>query len=149
LNILAILLSFAILAGLAGAMTLSRRQRRLRASRVPDNEVVKIARGVPARLFVDQDVLDGPRKGIINRSPADLVLTASRLIVATRHGRVLELTRANPGSVRCTGPRRLIIEGERLRKQGSMKVRLELIVDEAELWSAMAAERLESARSAV
>lgn len=149
MNILAILLSLLILAGLGGLMSLSRQQRRRRASQVPDHEVVKIARGVPARLYVDHDVLDGPRKGVINRSPADLVLTPTRLIIATRHGRVLELTKANPGSVRCTGPRRLIIEGERLRKQGTMKVRLELIVDDAESWSAMAAERLESALSAV
>ena len=149
MNILAIILSFAILAGFGGLMTLGRRQRRRRASQVPDHEVVKIARGVPARVFVDQDVLEGPRKGVINRSPADLVLTADRLIIATRHGRVLELTKANPGSVRCTGPRRLIIEGERLRKSGSMKVRLELIVDDAEVWAAMTVERLESARSAM
>ena len=120
----------------------SRKRRREHASDVPEHLVMKMARGVSSRVFVGEDVLDGPKAGVINRSPADLILTADRLIVATRHGRVLEIKANGDGAVRCTGPRRLVIEGTRLRKSGKMPVRVELIVDEAEEWQALAAERL-------
>jgi len=120
-----------------------RSRRRLQATQVPKNLVVKSARGVNARIFVDQDILDGPKANVINNTSADLVLTDDRLIVATRHGRMLEIT-AGGGSVRCTGPRRLVIEGERLRKTGPMKVRVEALVEDAEGWAAFASERFAS-----
>ena len=73
---------------------------------------------------------------------ADLSLSDARLLIATHHGRVLELTREQPGAVRCTGPRRLVIEGARQRADGPMSVRAELIVDDAERWAEEAAARI-------
>jgi len=128
---------FGTLAVTRFAIEKKRARRRLQATQVPANLVVKAARGVTARVFVDQDILDGPKANVINNTPADLVLTDDRLIVATRHGRVLEVS-SGAGSVRCTGPRRLVIEGERLRKNGPMKVRIEALVDDAEGWAASA-----------
>ncbi len=118
-----------------------RSQRRAQASKIPDHLVVKMVRGVSARVFVDREIIDGPKPGVINNTPADLVLCADRLIVATRHGRVLEVT-PGKGSVRCTGPRRLVIEGSRLRKDGMMNVRVEALVEGAEEWAELAAARL-------
>ncbi len=133
---------FAALALARGLIGYSRRRRRERASAIPDALVVRMARGVSARVFVDKDLIDGPKAGVINSGPADLVLCADRLIVATRHGRILELA-PGAGSVRCTGPRRLVIEGERPRKDGPMKVRIEALVDEAERWAELARARLQ------
>jgi hypothetical protein len=126
---------------------LIRRQRRVKASAVPAAHVIKEARKVPARVFVDKDMVGGPQQGRTNRSQADLVLTDGRLLVATHQGRVLELTSRNPGSVRCTGPRRLILEGERLQKEGVMKVRVELICDDAQSWADVAALELGAKKS--
>lgn len=138
----AIAIVFGFLAVARGITEYGRRRRRLQASRIPDDLVVKMVRGVGARVFVDKDMIDGPKAGVINNTPADLVLCADRLIVATRHGRILELT-PGAGSVRCTGPRRLVIEGERLRKHGPMKVRIEALVDDAEQWAELAQARLQ------
>ncbi|GEM_PF-2251751 len=135
------------LVGLGLLSALVRRRRRVRAATVPAEHVLRQARKLPARVFVDRDVVGGPQKGRTNRSQADLVLTQGRLLVATHQGRVLELTTRNPGSVRCTGPRRLILEGERLQKAGLMKVRIELICDDAEAWVELAASELGAARS--
>ncbi len=132
----------ASLVGLGLVSAWVRRHRRVKAADIPDGLVRKQARKVPARVFVDKDVVGGPQAGRTNRSQADLVMTEGRLLVATHQGRVLELTRRNPGSVRCTGPRRLILEGERIQKKGVMKVRVELICDEAQAWADLAAEEL-------
>ena len=77
-------------------------------------------------------LLGGPKSMSINSTRADLSMSDARLVVSTHHGRVLELTRDQPGSVRCTGPRRLVIEGARQRADGPMSVRAELIVDAPE-----------------
>ena len=135
------------LIGLGVVSTLVRRQRRVKASKVSAAHVIKEARKLPARVFVDKSVVGGPQRGRTNRSQADLVLTEGRLLVATHQGRVLELTPRNPGSVRCTGPRRLILEGERLQKKGVMQVRVELICDEAEAWVEIASSSLGASKS--
>ncbi len=124
-----------------------RRRNRVRASAVPPDQVLREARGIPARVFVDRDVLGGPQARRTNRSKADLVLTQGRLLVATHHGRVLELTPPHPGSVRCTGPKRLVLEGNRLRKEGLLKVRVELICHDAEAWVDLAERELGASRS--
>ncbi len=123
----------------------ARKRRRVQASSIPDAHVLRAARKLPARVFVERSVLGGPQAGRTNRGQADLVLTEGRLLVATHQGRVLELTRDRPGSVRCTGPRRLVIEGSRLQKEGEVLVRVELICQEAEDWAQVAAEHLGAA----
>ncbi len=128
--------------GLGVFSTMLRKRRRVRAADVPDAHLLRAARKLPARVFIERSVLGGPQAGRTNRGQADLVLTNGRLLVATHQGRVLELTPERPGSVRCTGPRRLVIEGGRLLKEGELKVRVELICDEAEAWAQLAAEHL-------
>lgn len=135
------------LVGLGVLSALMRKRRRVKASEVPAASILREARRLPARVFVDKDVVGGPQADRTNRSHADLVLTDGRLLVATHLGRVLELTPTNPGSVRCTGPRRLILEGERLQKAGVMKVRVELICDDAEGWVDVAEQQLGARRA--
>lgn len=129
---------------LGGALVaLQQRLRRARSTSLPAREdSLRLVRGVPSSVFVERDVLGGPKAGRPNRSEADLVLSPLRLLVATRHGRVLELTRERPGSVRCTGPRRLVIEGERPGEPRGVKVRVELILDDAATWADAAQRHL-------
>ncbi len=144
-TIVALLVVFGMVLGAGGLVAVSRNRRRARAGSVPEGDtLLREARDCGSRVFVSTDVIGGPSADRINRSPADLVLTDKRLLVATRHGRVLEITVGAPGSVRCTGPRRLVIEGERPQRDGVMHVRAELIVPDAEVWAALAAEQLQT-----
>lgn len=146
--VLSVLFAFAVAATLGGLLKLSRTRSRQKAATV-DEDVLLDARSVPARVIVDHDVLGGPVAGKINRADADLVLTAKRLIVATHHGRILELRKDQGGSVRSTGPGRLVIEGTRPRAEGDSKVRIELHTLEAEKWAGRAAAVLQTSKSAL
>ena len=123
----------------------SRRRRRASGARPREGErVVMAAEGLSSRVFVDQDLLGGPSAGGINRTHADLLLTPERLVVSTHHGRLLELTSGSGGSVRNTGPNRLVIEGT----LGQVKIRVEALCDQAEQWSRAAEQAIHTSRSA-
>ncbi|HJN75469.1 MAG TPA: hypothetical protein QGF58_16185 [Myxococcota bacterium] len=145
---LSILFAFAVAATLAGLLKLSRKRARENAATV-DEALLLEARAVPARVFLDHDILGGPTAGKINRAAADLVLTAQRLVVATHQGRILELRKDQGGSVRSTGPGRLVIEGVRMRSGGNSKVRIELHLMESEDWARSAAAALATSKSAL
>lgn len=133
---------------LMSLVNLNRKRTRTRAATV-DEPVVMEVRGVPARVFVDASVLAGPAAGKLNRAQADIVLTEARLLVATHQGRLLELAAGAGGSVRCTGPGRLVIEGERKRVSGPSKVRIEVLTADAEAWARRAEAALGTSRSAL
>ena len=111
-------ISIGLVFGLAclggAAVHASRRSSRQKASRLMDGEKPLLRLdGVTARIYVDRDLLGGPTSDGVNRALADVVLTPRRLLVATHQGRLLELTQQTGGSVRNTGPNRLVIEGPR------------------------------------
>lgn len=135
---------------LGGAVTWTRRVRRHEATRLgADESVLRLARGVTARLYVEEDVLGGPEAGVANLMPADLLLTPRRLVIGTHQGKMLEITPGTEASVRMTGPRRLVIEGSRPRMSGPLRVRAELLLDEPEAWVAAAHEHLGTTTSAL
>ncbi|MEY3212579.1 MAG: hypothetical protein RIT28_3060 [Pseudomonadota bacterium] len=137
------LITFGIFSTFGGGLSLYRRLRRQSGARLPAGEpLVRQVQGASARVFVERDVLGGPKSMSVNSTRADLSMSDARLLIATHHGRVLELTRDQPGAVRCTGPRRLVIEGARQRADGPMRVRAEVIVDDAERWAQEAAARI-------
>lgn len=137
------LITLGIFCTFGGGLSLYRRLRRQSGARLPDGErPLREVRGASARVFVERDVLGGPRSMSVNTTRADLTMSDARLVVATHHGRVLELTREHPGAVRCTGPRRLVIEGARQRADGPLSVRAEVIVDDAERWAEEASARI-------
>lgn len=145
---LSILFAFAVAATLGGLLKLSRKRAREKAATV-DEEVLYEARSVPVRVMLDHDMLGGPAAGKINRADADLILTAKRIVVATHHGRVLEIRKDQGGSVRSTGPGRLVLEGVRMRPSGDSKVRIECHLPESEVWADKAAKILSTSRSAL
>lgn len=129
--------------GVSVGLGISRNVKRKQAAKVPAGEQAKLeAKRVNARVMVDRSLLGGPVAGKINAMTADLVLTDKRLVVATHQGRVLELMAGKGGSVKCTGPMRLVIEGTRPMAKGELKVRVEAVVDGADRWANQAREHL-------
>lgn len=131
-TLLSITIVFAALVAVGTVFNAWRRSRRLRGSVLPDGEtVVREVEECAVRLFLNRSIPGGPRAPG-GRDRARLVLSEARLILSTGHGRVLEITADRPGSVRCTGPRRLVIEGQ--HPTGRADVRAELAVADAEAW---------------
>ena len=113
-----------------------RKSRRNRGAILDEGEgVLREVEDVGVRLYVNRNVPGGPRAPG-GRDRGHMVLSEHRLILATGHGRVLEIGPDRPGSVRCTGPRRLVIEGQ--HPSGRADVRAEMAVDDARGWQAAA-----------
>ncbi len=120
----------------AGAVVKATRARqRLRATQLnPGQSPRRVARAVYGRLYVESSIVGGPRAGGFVRAQTDLVLTDRGLLAATHHGRVLEIDAEHPGRASCTGPGRLVLEGA--HPSGSTRVRLEVMVEDADGWAA-------------
>lgn len=134
---MALLLSLSILMGgalLTGALIQrTRRWQREAAARLDPGEAVRLsAAGLPARLTVARSLTGGPVDGAVHPTRADLALGERTFVLATHHGRMVQIDAAHPGSAVTTGPRRLVIEGE--HPSGFTRVRVELLVDAPEAW---------------
>jgi hypothetical protein len=130
----AFLTTLAILIAINVAARAVRSRRRNRSANLPAGETIeKRLDGVSARIFADRTVPQGPKSGGISRDPATLILGQRRFLVCTGHGRILEIGPDRPGVARCVGPRRLAIEGQ--HPSGRAKLRVELILDDAEGWA--------------
>jgi hypothetical protein len=135
--LLSAILLFAALVVVGGLLHGYRKLRRDRGARIPDGEqvVLEVDR-VSVRLYVNRSIPGGP-SAPGGRDRARLVLTQERLLLCTGHGRVVEINSEQGGSVRSTGPGRLVIEG--MHPSGRADVRAELTVQNAEQWQACAA----------
>lgn len=112
-----------------------RQWQRASAARLGEGEVVRRqSANVPARVTVERAITGGPQSGGINVLRADLTAGESLFVLATHHGRVLEISAARPGSASVTGPRRLVVEGT--HPSGDTRVRAELLIDNPEGWAA-------------
>lgn len=150
MNMLAVVVVVCSLIAAGGGLAWSRSRRRRNAGRLlPGEQLLRRADGVSARVFVERDLLAGPRAHGINQAKADVILTDKRLTLATHHGRLLEITREVGGSVRCVGPRRLVIEVDPLHSKGSNKLRAELVLDDAEAWAQDAERQLGTQKAAL
>lgn len=110
------------------------------AARVPRDQVVRAARGVTLRVLVQGTRLfPGMSTRYANRTRGDLVLGRDRFVLATRRGVLIDLGPGHGrplGSVRCTGPGRLVLEGDAPGSRGAMGLyRVEVTVDDAEGWA--------------
>lgn len=121
----------------------ARRHSRAAAVAVEGQPVLREAVDVSVRLVVDNNVPGGLRPGTSYRSEGHLRLTPDCLILATNHGRVLELTPEKTGTVRAPGPRMMILEGS--HPSGRARVRAELILDDESSWTAAIAQQRLSA----
>jgi hypothetical protein len=135
-----LLVTVAALVGVAAvAHLLGLRRRRAALARLgPD--LTRVSTGVAIRVtargirwwpFLD---LDRPRS--LN---GDLGLGRDRFVVTSSHGVLIERTGADGPAItsaRCTGPRRLVIEGDVTAGEAPATWRFEIGVDDAEGWAA-------------
>ena len=130
--VLSIAIVFAGLVGVAGLARWIRRRSRAAAVDTRGQPVLREAVDISVRLVVDHNAPGGLRAGTNYRSEGHLLLTPQRLILATNHGRVLELTPENVGRARAPGPRMMILEGP--HPSGRANVRAELVLDNERDW---------------
>ena len=130
--ILSVLIVFVGLIGVAGVARWARRRGRAAAVDPDGQPVLLDAVDVSVRLVVDSNAPGGLRAGTNYRSEGHLRLTPERLILATNHGRVLEMTASAAGRARAPGPRMMILEGA--HPSGRANVRAELVIDDEATW---------------
>ena len=111
----------------------SRRSRAV--ALLPGEDLRREIRGVTARVFVSHALPGGIRPNRINRGRAHMVLTSKAFRLATGDGKVLDLGPGAGGRASCTGPRRLVLEATWARAPQPVLVRVELVVNDAEIWA--------------
>jgi hypothetical protein len=131
----------AVLALLGVASNLVGRWQRHRAlGRVPIPDRVRVGRDITIRVHLTGVPsfagLDPERLNILR---GDIVLGRDRLVLASGRGILADLG-AEHGrrftSARCTGPERLVLEGDVPRADGALGYyRFELVVEGAEAWA--------------
>lgn len=135
-----------VFGSLIGLSVIYRGYRRWRRAQAvlpePQETVLRRVSGVSARVSTDEGRPGLAPQASGTRTHADAVLTASRLMVGTHEGRLIDSNPRQTLSVRCTGPRRLVIEAERPTERGTRRVRVELLVNDAEQWAADAQKTL-------
>jgi hypothetical protein len=130
----AFLIALASLSVFNGGLRLLRRRRRRAGARLPDGDPEqRRAEGLPARIFSDRSLPGGPKAGGINRDRADLLLGQRTVVLSTGDGRILDLGPGLSAEARCVGPKRLVLEAD--HRSGRARLRVELLVDDAEGWA--------------
>ncbi len=131
--------SAAIVLALLTVVLVSRRawrtlRRRRALAGIPVNDAVRQARGVRvAGLLENLPPMKGLNPRRRNMMIGDLVLFADRFVLGSDRGLMADVgphTGTEFSSVRCTGPGRLVIEGE----IGQGLYRFEITVDDAREW---------------
>ncbi|MBT3220220.1 MAG: hypothetical protein HN348_14115 [Proteobacteria bacterium] len=108
--------------------------------RIPVSERVRVAKGLSIRVLIHgarNFAGMNPRK--LNRTKGDMVLGKDHFLIVSSRGVLADL-RPDRGrrftSIRCTGPHRLVIEGDSPRTDGQMGLyRFELVIDDASGWA--------------
>ncbi len=109
--------------------------------RLGDRAITRAARGRSLRVLVQGTrVFEGMSTTKANRTVGDLWLAADAFVLACNRGVLVDAT-ATSGrtltSARCTGPGRLVLEGEVATPEGPPGLyRVEAQLDDAEAWAA-------------
>jgi hypothetical protein len=136
--LLAILFALALAGGGLKALSWYKRHRILRD--IDPDAIVRDARGVSMKVLVQGTrSLPGMSTSRANRTVGDLVLLPDRFVITSSRGLIADLRegRRKFRSVRCTGPGRLIIEGDvpTSTDQHPGLYRVELVLPDANTWA--------------
>ena len=123
-----------------GLKLLSWWKRQVALQGIDPGAIVRQRRGVSMRVLVQGTrALPGMTTNKANRTTGDLVLLADRFVLATGRGAVADLREGRGRlftSVRCTGPGRLVIEGDVPNPSGNPGLfRVEVMLDDAREWA--------------
>jgi len=133
-----ILVALTVLAALRRSWGWWLRRRGLAA--LGQEQLLRLERGVPIRaLLYGMPPMLGLNPKRTNRLKGDLALTGDRFLLTSNRGLLADLGPDHGRrftSVRCTGPGRLVIEGDTPRADGSRGLyRFELVVEDAPGWA--------------
>lgn len=116
-------------------------RRRRGRTRIAPADLVRETRdaGVRIHLFKTR-AFHGMRPGKAHAAKADLLLAADRFVLSSNRGVLADVGRGKGRpfrSVRCTGPGRLVIEGDTPRADGTAGLyRFDIAIEEAGSWAA-------------
>ena len=114
--------------------------KRSRLTQIPEDQIVRQLRSASMRVLTQgPPVFPGMSTSKANRTIGDLVLTADRLLLVCNRGKLLDLGPHHGrklASARCTGPQRLVLEGELPVPAGvTGRFRIEVIAEDAPAWA--------------
>ena len=131
--IIAFLIVFALIIVFRLGLDLYLFWRRWAATRPLKNEkILHEIDGVSIHILADKTVNSIVQEGRPIRSEGRLVVTDTRVLLASSQGRVLEISHEQPGSVKALGGRRLILLGR--HPTGKARMRVELVIEEEKIW---------------
>ena len=113
--------------------------RRRVALRSVQGELVRSASAISARISVEGRRFRGFRPGFSTRTWLEMKLTTQQFVVVTNRGVLFDVSvdgeRGRIGSIRCTGPGRIVFEGERREMKGkATRYRVEATLPTASEW---------------
>lgn len=128
-----------IFLGGAGLKWLQSARRRRAVQKIQETPV-RISHGVYARVMAKGKTFRGFRSGHQTKTTVDMVLTKKQFLVVSNRGTLFDIraeaARGRIGSVRCTGPGRLLFEGERQEaNKKTTKYRVEISIPTATAWA--------------
>ena len=115
------------------------RIRSVARSAIPESDIIRSSYGVPARAFVSgTPSFKGISSKHLNRFKLDMVLSERQFLVVSNRGTLIDLAEGRGvkfRSVRCTGPQRLVIEGDLPGISTAGEYRFELVLEDAQAWA--------------
>lgn len=136
-----VLISFSVILSLLllFARVVQWRIRRAALANIPRDSIQREAYGVHARAFVSgASGFRGISSRYLNRVKIDVLLTEDRFVMVSGRGVLLDIGFVKGRrfqSVRCTGPQRLVIEGDVPGVSVAGSYRFELVLDDAQEWA--------------
>lgn len=134
-----LLVVFGLLAVVGVGVKTYYRLRRRMVLRAVQGDLVKSASAVSARISVEGRQFHGFRPGYSTRTWLEMKLTTQQFVVVTNRGVLFDISadgeRGRIGSIRCTGPGRIVFEGERGELNGKpTRYRVEATMPTASEW---------------
>ena len=134
---LAVVFLLLVLAGV-GMRLVGRQKRRQVLTNISQDKIIQQESGLSMRVVVRGNGLRGMKKGRQNRTTGDMVLTNDRFVLATNRGTIVDARHDHPTftSARCTGPGRLVLEGQFPASKGDPGLyRVEMMLKNADAWA--------------
>ena len=110
-------------------------RRKLSTRLIAGEKILREQDFISLKVLSNKTLTTGPVAGQAMQTTGRMVLTDRRLLVATNHGRMLELSEGNLGQARAVGPRRLVVLGK--HPAGKADLRFEMVVDQEVDWATL------------
>ena len=131
--VIALFIAFLLILSFRFGLALYLFWRRWAATRPMASETIKYdIDGISIHILADKSVNSMVQAGRPIRSEGRLVISTSRVLLASSQGRVLEISKEHAGSVKALGGKRLILLG--MHPTGKARMRVELVIEDEAIW---------------